>query len=1022
MGWLDDFGQGFAQGFVPTYTNRMAQQQRQEDALALKYMDKFSTVKAKNDKAAKVRKAQIAQARSIVNNIPQIENDSKAAMISYTTDLIVNGGMTNEKQIKDAVITAYQTNEFQKTGFRTDFSYDPDPYPIMPTTSGGIDTSKMSTMGKFFAESLGISKQASNKNIASTVKKEQIDNLETTTTPIKVEKVKVEEVEEVKAEEEKVSKAIPSENLSELEENIKNKYFSPPETDFTSWTNYRSELINRKTNPRFITNGEFDYGKRLFGPDFAAQYKQMGDTLFDEYLEDNPSSFTKITDFLSLDLEQVGMVYDLHKTDFVQNNIVPESHDWDKPLTKNQMKKIYALPEETSEQKVVKSRLKNIAISLEMQHLKKNNLEIDGILNPKNFPANMSLEDIREKVILVEEMFKTDQKTLDNSKNYNAVKSLIENGHFKSEQEINIEETNNKDPYFNISKEQIINLTNTKANRALLETKIQLAEITLNQNTYNDTVKSQIQNRISFAKDLLLKMTQNAPPEAEVDPYPQYSEQTIISFAGETGLEKSKSMLIAIEKKLSTPNIGSNNSKILKERKQLLIDKIKLFTQEKKSVSQILQDNNGKILSRENMLTVLQGKKLELEELQPIGSDQPTSLAAEKFLKKEIDLLTKTIKVLGQNEGTFKSVKVAKLNGDGVLVMEKAPYTFNGLYYRDGNNNLVSSDISKTLIQVDPGEFTKFKGVHVEKTSDLITRSNNNVALFSNIADAYHIIETNENVTNPFNPTITDLKITLKGGAKALEKVFGTFDPRQEGDGESRTIEQATSVIQRAEGFTAGQKALMVKTLSIVYGLAGARGSTGMALSDREMANIMKTVIVNGDPETAKAILRGHVQEAFRNYEAQRSSTQTQLEEAGYQFTTDPFYLKDSKEHFMEVFEGAEGTHGNALEYFDEMLSGTIVDFSSLENNQNTELTVAETLEINTEIENWVGTLENKSELFNMYKDMKQDGTPESKRNFINIIKRIQGFPVSDGVDYEAPLLEFLESTVTRLNKLRETN
>ena len=108
---------------------------------------------------------------------PQAFDFLKALKKKIKPDLIVNGGMTNEKQIKDAVITAYQTNEFQKTGFRTDFSYDPDPYPIMPTTSGGIDTSKMSTMGKFFAESLGISKQASNKNIASPVKKEQIDNL-----------------------------------------------------------------------------------------------------------------------------------------------------------------------------------------------------------------------------------------------------------------------------------------------------------------------------------------------------------------------------------------------------------------------------------------------------------------------------------------------------------------------------------------------------------------------------------------------------------------------------------------------------------------------------------------------------------------------------------------------------------------------------------------------------------------------------------------------------------------------------
>ena len=1074
MGWLDDFGQGFAQGFVPSYTNRMAQQQRQEDALALKYMDKFSTVKAKNDKAAKLRKAQLSKARSIVNNIPQIESENKAAMISYTTDLIVNGGMTNEKNIKDAVENAYKTNSFETSGFKTDFSYTPDPMPVMPTRTGGVDTSGMSTMGKFLAESLGVSSTASNANISSTVKKEQIDNtdnIQKTKQP-SVEKV---EVKDVEAEEEKVSGVVtqsfkplkrpfdsmeqgdleatqaimdeqigdaenfpgritttndplprPKIELSNAEQEIKRSTFTPPDTNYTSWTNYRSELINRKTDPSFMTDGEFDYGKRNYGKAFADSYKDMGEKLFDEYLEENPKSFTSIEDFMSLDLEQVGMVYDLHKKDFIETGVVSENQNWDTPLTKNQMKKLYNLPEENEDQKVIKKRLKNIALSLEMQHLKKNNVEIDGILNPKNFPTNISLENIREKLILVEGMFEGNRKALDNSKHYKNIKNLISEGVFKTEKEINVTTNQNKDPFYNISIEAISDLPNTNANRELLQQKIDLAEANINNTSskYDDKTVVSVLKTISTAKNKLIAMEKTAPLEPDIDPYPEFSKQTIISFAGEDGLTKAKSMLLAINKQLETPDLISGKSKILKERKELLTDKIKLFTTTKKSISSILTDPNGKTLTREGMLVTLESKKQELKLIENAVSQTYTSRQKIKFTKKEIDLLTNTIKVLGQNEGTFESVKVAKLDAEGTLVMQPEAYTFNGLHYRDGSGTLISEEIAKTLIQIETSEFNKFKTNDVTQTSELIERSNNNVALFSNIADAYYIIETNENVTNPFTNTITGLKDALIGGADAVNKIF-KFDPTQKGDGQSRTIEQASSVIERSEKFSAGQKALMVKTLSIVYGLAGARGSTGMALSDREMANIMKTVIVEGNPERAKAILRGHVQEAFRNYEAQRNSTEVSLKQAGYQFNATPFYKKDSKTHFMEVFQGAEGTHGNALQYFDEMLTGSTVDLSSLESNQNNTRTLPETIEINNDIATWVNNMEDPSEMLEMYKDMLvdvQNGNTESKTMFINLMKRTQGFPVDEGVNYEAPLFEFLESTLQEINKLRETN
>ena len=1001
MGWLDDFGQGFAQGFVPTYTNRMAQQQRQEDALALKYMDKFSTVKAKNDKASKVRKEQLAKARSIVKSQSYVSSyTNEETAIKFVADMIINQDIKDDDELKNKLQTALNTRQINKdTVISTDFSYAPDPMPTMATTPGGIDTSGMSTMGRFLAESLGVSSTASNANIASTVKKEKIDNLETTT-ETKKEKVEAPTVEnvkvnKVKAEEEEVSgvvtqsskplkrpfdfetmeqgdleatQAIMDEQTGEAFPGAVQSSFPPlsrPKiklanaeqeiSDFLPWPErldiskvddhdkFSALIAQEKLNSNsslFNSKGEFDYGKEMHGENASKVFKSYGNKLLAEKSKKDPGSFFEVKDVLKLTLADTSTVLQSFRNEFVKKGVLSKDHDWSIELSKTKQKRIISSFDGDPTKQTI---LRNVFNQRNSERLIEKGNTLDEIF--KVLPKNPNKSDVLSVMQLAEA--KGISVTSDT---YRKLESLRIKVPTYSEQQKIINK--NADKFYSFRDAQLEKLSTPNSdNIAALESKLANAKaisLTLTKTDEVNDLKSLISNlesRLASHNDNKILDKKDAP----VDLFPSLAFKTILAQTKVDDLPTLKGMLRRVNKTMET-----NDSIELEERKDSIlfqIDQIEKTITDDKS---ILYDSNGNLYTKpEEFSAILTDLNVKLEEIdnRPPHEDGINTLAKEK-LRRQIKIVERAEKErfsLKNKNTTKQPVTMASIERDTSGQNETTFFIDYGKNYQQDlegniylNNQKLSQEDQDSLVFVTPALQTTFNtGLKDDRIAlaKLLESRKVTVRLLNDLALVRGILEANPDVANHFSDFGDDVAQIFESGIEFLTTAFRT-ESNAEGFPQKKTYAQALEWVRNTKQIAEGRKELAVATLSIVYGLAGQKGSSGMALSDKEMAATMNTVFKEGESERAIAILNGHFQDTLTNY-AQDTKNFNDIKSPYYsKLKNNRWWEKKPNEYLKTMVStsntGDEATAINSI--FDQMSTEPRVYFSADKAKVNIEI------------------------------------------------------------------------------------
>lgn len=1008
MGWLDDFGQGFAQGFVPTYTNRMAQQQRQEDALALKYMDKFSTVKAKNDKAAKVRKAQLAKARSIVKSQDYVSSYvNEETAIKFVADMIINQDIKDDDELKNKLQTALNTRQINKdTVISTDFSYDPDPYPTMPTTSGGIDTSGMSTMGKFLAESLGISQTASNANIASTVKKEQIDNLETTNKPIKVEKVEVktQEISPIEQTDDilQTSTEIKKPTLNTVTEESSKFMPWPERLDISSVDDhdkFSALIAQEKLNSNsslFNSKGEFDYGKEMHGEKSSKVFKSYGNQLLAEKLKKDPKSFFEVEDVLKLTLADTSTVLQSYRNEFVEKGVLSENHDWSNELSKiKQQKIISAFNDDPTKQTI----LRNVFNQRNSERLIEKGNTLDEIF--KILPKNPNKTDVLSVMNLAEA--KGISVTSDT---YRKLESLrIKVPTYEEQQKII---NKNADKFYSYRAAQLEKFSTPNTdNIASLESKLANAKAQLLTLTKTDEVND-LNNLISNIENTITSHNENKildKEDAPVELYPSLANKIIFAQTKVADIPTLKGMLRRVNKVIET-----NDDPELEERRDSIlfqIDQIEKTITDDKS---ILYDANGNLYTKPEEFSALLtdlNVKLEAIDNRPPHEDGINTLAKEK-LRNQIRIVERAEKDRRdlENKNTTRTpVTMASIERDPSGQNETTFFIDYGKNYQQDlegniylNNQKLSQEDQDSLVFVTPALQTTFNtGLKDDRIAlaKLVESRKVTVRLLNDLALVRGILEANPKVTNHFSNFGDDVAQIFESGIEFLTTAFRT-ESNAEGFTQKKTYAQALEWVRNTKKIAEGRKELAVATLSIVYGLAGQKGSSGMALSDKEMAATMNTVFKEGESERAIAILNGHFQDTLTNY-AQDTKNFNNIKSPYYsKLKNNRWWEKDSTVYLKTMVSnmntGDEESAINAL--FDQMSTEPRVYYSEGEGEGEGEVSGSSNIQLNPQFKIKFGNLNTdqdptaSKDMLNKWNELSQSNNTAIQEEFIDRVAR----------------------------------
>jgi hypothetical protein len=156
--------------------------------------------------------------------------------------------------------------------------------------------------------------------------------------------------------------------------------------------------------------------------------------------------------------------------------------------------------------------------------------------------------------------------------------------------------------------------------------------------------------------------------------------------------------------------------------------------------------------------------------------------------------------------------------------------------------------------------FMKFNNSPIKDVKEYMATTAN---LTRDMVDLRGLIQGNPALTNRFAVTAADVSAVISEGFSFLSAAGNK--------GQKYTYDQAVDILATTEGMVSERKELEMLKLSVGYGLAAVKGSSGMGLSDKELKAQLDTVIANGNPAKAMSLLNRQIKRLVESSETKRS-------------------------------------------------------------------------------------------------------------------------------------------------------
>jgi hypothetical protein len=156
--------------------------------------------------------------------------------------------------------------------------------------------------------------------------------------------------------------------------------------------------------------------------------------------------------------------------------------------------------------------------------------------------------------------------------------------------------------------------------------------------------------------------------------------------------------------------------------------------------------------------------------------------------------------------------------------------------------------------------YMKFNNKDIKDVKEYMATTAN---LTRDMVDLRGLIQGNPALTNRFAVTAADVSAVISEGFSFLSAAGNK--------GQKYTYDQAVDILATTEGMVSERKELEMLKLSVGYGLAAVKGSSGMGLSDKELKAQLDTVIANGNPAKAMSLLNRQIKRLVESSETKRS-------------------------------------------------------------------------------------------------------------------------------------------------------
>ena len=156
--------------------------------------------------------------------------------------------------------------------------------------------------------------------------------------------------------------------------------------------------------------------------------------------------------------------------------------------------------------------------------------------------------------------------------------------------------------------------------------------------------------------------------------------------------------------------------------------------------------------------------------------------------------------------------------------------------------------------------YMKFNNKDIKDVKEYMATTAN---LTRDMVDLRGLIQGNPALTNRFAVTAADVSAVISEGFSFLSAAGNK--------GQKYTYDQAVNILATTEGMVSERKELEMLKLSVGYGLAAVKGSSGMGLSDKELKAQLDTVIANGNPAKAMSLLNRQIKRLVESSETKRS-------------------------------------------------------------------------------------------------------------------------------------------------------
>lgn len=229
-------------------------------------------------------------------------------------------------------------------------------------------------------------------------------------------------------------------------------------------------------------------------------------------------------------------------------------------------------------------------------------------------------------------------------------------------------------------------------------------------------------------------------------------------------------------------------------------------------------------------------------------------------------------------------------------------YTTNGKQFKNSQGQeLLQADVDAILADrgfwTDTDQVSEITKNNAESLKDFTDQRLAASKQLKYLTTAYNIIDNSPGVLNRFlrgGKTIGTFYQEIQSVLDRLDKAGGT--------GKTYTFKEAEGLVRAVFKETEGMRELAFVALGIAYGVAGERGSAGMALSDKELrATINSLALEAGNPEEAKYSIGNRIKTLMAN-DVQRMGALSGVTFIKNNRDSNPFFTQKLDEYMENQF------------------------------------------------------------------------------------------------------------------------